>query len=55
MKDILTKENYKAINYCYKDGEESIFIDRKDKVIKRFDCYTKAVDYARENIHLIDR
>ena len=49
------KNDYRiAIWYCYKDVNEAVFLNRKDQVIKRFDNYNEAVEFAEKNIHLID-
>lgn len=41
--------------YCYKSDNGAVFLDRKDRVIKRFQTYSEAVKYATGNIHLIDQ
>tara|TARA_R110002072_G_scaffold298877_1_gene473479 strand:+ start:104 stop:268 length:165 start_codon:yes stop_codon:yes gene_type:complete len=40
--------------YCFKKGSKFVFLDRKDKLIKTFDDYNVAVDFANKNIHLIN-
>ena len=41
--------------YCYKKGDMSVFLDRNDKPIKFFNEHKTAVEYAENNIHLINR
>jgi hypothetical protein len=43
-----------AVWYCYMDGSEAVFLDRKDREIKRFNSYSEAIDFAEKNLHLID-
>lgn len=43
-----------ATHYCYLDGSSAVFLNRWDQIIKRFDNYTEAHNYAKENIHLIN-
>jgi hypothetical protein len=40
--------------YCFKRGDKAVFLNRKDQVIKEFDNYEEAEQYANNNIHLID-
>ena len=52
------KENVKLSNsgwiYCFKRGGKFVFLNRKDELIKEFETYKEAEDYANKNIHLID-
>lgn len=41
--------------YCFKKGDKAVFLDRRDRVIKEFDTYAEAVEFADKNIHLINR
>lgn len=43
-----------AVNYVYKVENEFVFLNRKDEVIKRFDDWEAAIDYADKNIDLIE-
>ena len=40
--------------YCFKKGDKSVFLNRKDQVIKEFDTYIEAEVFANNNIYLID-
>jgi hypothetical protein len=48
-------KNTRGFWYCYKNENGAVFLDRQDKVIKTFDSFEDAVEYADKNIHLIDR
>ena len=39
--------------YCFKRGDRAVFLNRKDEVIKEFETYKEAEDYANKNINLI--
>jgi hypothetical protein len=41
--------------YCFKRGSKFVFLDRKDKLIKSFDTYNEAVNFANSNIGLINK
>lgn len=43
-----------AVWYCYMRGQEAVFLDRKDGVIKKFSTYDEAVLFAEKNMKLID-
>jgi len=40
--------------YCFKRGGKFVFLNRKDILIKRFETYPEAVNYANQNINLIN-
>jgi hypothetical protein len=41
--------------YCYRRGDKTVFLNRKDETIKEFGDHEEAVEYATANIHLIDK
>ncbi len=53
------KKTIKLVNsgwvYCFKRGNNAVFLNRKDKVIKEFNTYEEAEQFANNNIHLIDK
>lgn len=40
--------------YCYMSGSRCVFVNRYDHIIKIFNTYDDAENYAKNNIHLID-
>jgi hypothetical protein len=40
--------------YCFKRGNKAVFLNRKDQLIKEFNNYEEAEQFANNNIHLID-
>ena len=50
-----TKLSQSGWVYCFKRGDKIVFLDRKYKIIKRFNAYNEAVTFANENIHLINQ
>ena len=40
--------------YCFKRGNKAVFLNRKDELIKKFNTYDEAINFAEKNIHLID-
>lgn len=40
--------------YCFRREKSAVFLNRKDEVIKIFHTYDEAIEFAKNNIHLID-
>lgn len=40
--------------YCYKKRNKWVFLNKKDKVIKEFNTYKDCIDFAKNNIDLIN-
>lgn len=55
MGKITIELNLRACLYCFKRGSKGIFLNRKDQVIKEFETYNEAIQFANDNIHLIDK
>ena len=44
----------KAMNYCYMNGTKAVYLNRWDQRIKEFENYDLAMDFAKDNLELID-
>jgi hypothetical protein len=54
IKGIKTELRKSCWLYCFKRGDKAVFLNRKDQVIKEFNSYEEAEQFANKNIHLID-
>lgn len=44
----------RAIGYCYLNEEGAVFLNRWDQHIKQFKTYNQAIEFAIDNIKLIN-
>jgi len=51
----MNKQSESGWIYCFKRGDKFVFLDRKDRLIKKFNTYNEAVTFANSNIHLINQ